>query len=357
MFLNRWWEDRRLCMPDYDGGVGTGTSGMGGTTDNSNNNSRSLSNIGPAKEETIDLGPQANSDESSLGHRSSDGTQIGTLDVKDGFTEQSSSSFFDTHYTLNGKKFGFEDEIAADVLDELGIHVNSLNLDIVEGLASIAFGIAFGVPAISLATKGLSVVGNIAQEEGAISAQQNRDIQAFSTVADFAEIAYGGMQSMSLGIDALDAGYTGIGVAELSAAAISGYFGYQAMEEQMSSLGFSASSSPADIGFSDVDGGDGNGLISSLIKKANNNLVQQKRLRDSYYADISTGDIFNKMAGGLIYQGIFAGGEFYDATTPANTNISVGEIFSMSSFSKSINAPYNYLLPKNQAGTIGYSVV
>jgi hypothetical protein len=97
--------------------------------------------------------------------------------------------------------------------------------------------------------------------------------------------------------------------------------------------------------------------VGNLTTQADQELVVEKAIRDTYYADVSTGMIFDKMAGGRLYQSVFAGDIYFDATKGPNTNFSVGESFSLSSHSLITNAPYSEFIPKNQAGTDRFSVV
>ncbi len=63
------------------------------------------------------------------------------------------------------------------------------------------------------------------------------------------------------------------------------------------------------------------------------------------------------LAGGSVYQGVFAGGDYFDATTPPDTSFCTGKIYSMSEHAKRIHAPYAHFLPHNMAGKDNFSVL
>jgi len=66
--------------------------------------------------------------------------------------------------------------------------------------------------------------------------------------------------------------------------------------------------------------------------------------------------IFDKMAGGRLYESQFAGNIYFDATTPPNTAFSVGEPFTLTDEAILIDAPYSKFLPLNQAGTDSFKI-
>jgi len=83
----------------------------------------------------------------------------------------------------------------------------------------------------------------------------------------------------------------------------------------------------------------------------------QETLRLTNLNDILSGAILDKMAGGYLYASQFAGDIYYDATTPANCNISVGGEFSLSPHCIRTNIGYIDSTLKNLAGDDGFSVV
>ena len=89
-----------------------------------------------------------------------------------------------------------------------------------------------------------------------------------------------------------------------------------------------------------------------------NKYEEQKRV--SYVSSIHDGTIFDKMAGGAIYNDIFAGGTFYDATQAPNTSCSVGELVQFGQNLIRLEFPYsNYAgeYNKNLAGDSDFSVL
>lgn len=131
------------------------------------------------------------------------------------------------------------------------------------------------------------------------------------------------------------------------------YSTYSELSELSALFGSSTSLSVSLATSTNIDNAKYENIISDAIEEE----IETKEANDMFYADIATGTIFDKLAGGRVYQGIFAGGNFFDATKGSNTNFSVGEKYSMSPFLTRIKAPYSFSLPKNQAGTSAFSVV
>lgn len=82
-----------------------------------------------------------------------------------------------------------------------------------------------------------------------------------------------------------------------------------------------------------------------------------EKAKTEQLALIINNNYYKYMAGGEIYQGVFAGGDYFDATSAPNTNFSVGEPYVMSEYARHIITPYAQFLPKNQAGTDNFSVL
>lgn len=84
---------------------------------------------------------------------------------------------------------------------------------------------------------------------------------------------------------------------------------------------------------------------------------KQEEIRLNYLSDILSGEVFDKMAGGKLYASQFAGDIYYEATTPGNLNISVGETMNISAMAIALNFGYIDSTLKNLAGDDGFSVV
>jgi hypothetical protein len=182
--------------------------------------------------------------------------------------------------------------------------------------------------------------------------------QGVETVGAIIGIAYLGMGfKTSMGIAGFGQAIgsktlTGIGYVSAFA------HGYGIYSEMESLAGIYGGTSAYSIGVSSYGIGDGGqSRIQNIINASSEELKEEYRLQGQYYADVSTGMIFDKMAGGRLYQSVFAGDIYFDATKGPNTNFSVGESFSLSSHSLITNAPYSEFIPKNQAGTDRFSVV
>jgi hypothetical protein len=97
--------------------------------------------------------------------------------------------------------------------------------------------------------------------------------------------------------------------------------------------------------------------VFDLINRYNM-IEEQKRV--SYVSSIHDGSIFDNMAGGIVYNDIFAGGTFFDATQAPNTSCSVGELPQFGQNLIRLEFPFsNYAgeYDKNLAGDSNYSVL
>lgn len=83
----------------------------------------------------------------------------------------------------------------------------------------------------------------------------------------------------------------------------------------------------------------------------------QEALRVTNLADVLSGTIFDKMAGGWMYASQFAGDVYYDATTVGNCNISVGGEFNLTPHAIAVNVGYVDSTAKNLAGDDYFNVV
>lgn len=242
----------------------------------------------------------------------------GSLNTSDHISNAgtSYSYSYDTHYHAEtNTAFGYSAEMYADLSELLGYNVDpdiAKGIEVVATIASIAM---VGLPAI----------------------------QAGMTIG-----AFGGV-----------VGSTTLGVVGYTTALVGAYSVY----DEMSNLNDIFGSSSAINTSIAMESSDSNGDMrnsnknTSLVKMADADMIRTKVLQDMAYRDIATRGVFEKMAGGVVYQGVFAGDMFFDATRGANTNFSVGEPYSMSRFAKQIHSPYIDFEPKNQAGTSSFSVV
>lgn len=83
----------------------------------------------------------------------------------------------------------------------------------------------------------------------------------------------------------------------------------------------------------------------------------QELLRITTLTAILDGTIFDRFAGGVVYNSQFAGGIYYDASTCANLNISVGGDFSLTPHAISTQFGWIDTLMKNLPGDENFSVL
>ena len=83
----------------------------------------------------------------------------------------------------------------------------------------------------------------------------------------------------------------------------------------------------------------------------------QEALRIATLASIMDGSIWDRLAGGWLYDSQFAGSVYYDATTPANLNISVGGDLSLTPHAISTQFGWIDNLMKNLPGDENFSVL
>lgn len=115
------------------------------------------------------------------------------------------------------------------------------------------------------------------------------------------------------------------------------------------------------VGVSLLASGLVNGAVLSMYPEINQNIndyeEQKESARVGNLGDVLSGEVFDKMAGGKLYASQFAGDIYYEATTPGNLNISVGEPINISPLSVALNFGYIDSTLKNLAGDDGFSVV
>ncbi|MDX9744790.1 MAG: hypothetical protein RBT59_13290 [Arcobacteraceae bacterium] len=83
----------------------------------------------------------------------------------------------------------------------------------------------------------------------------------------------------------------------------------------------------------------------------------QEFLRIAGLAATLDGTIYDRLAGGWMYDSQFAGSVYYDATTPANLNISVGGELSLTSHAINTQFGYQDITMKNLPGDDNFSVL
>lgn len=217
---------------------------------------------------------------------------------------------YDTHFYDNGNLLGHTAEMYADLSEMLGYEYSvgvAKGLEVVGSLVNIAM---IAVPLLN--------TGSLMVSAGKAWSSTSLQVAGYTTM-------FAGTYSFVDEFSSLNAIYGG-------------------------SIGLNTSLAMSNNG--------GQGLsITGLSVKADQEYVAQAELTAMYYNDVATGGIFDKLAGGRLYQGVFAGGIYYDATSSINTDFSVGKPFRMSKHSIRTNAPYSQFLPSNQAGTDTFTVV
>lgn len=310
-------KDNESISIDDDGGYSiTGTDEDGGSYGYSVDDDRNVSEAyGVSANEKGGYSVSAYSDGlfgSSTTSYSTDATGVVGESHTQGKALGVSYSFNTHHYTDTNHEYGMAAELATDISESLfGTSISEDLAKAVDTLAAIV-GIATAlqgfVTSMTIATAGL---GNSITTAGLVSAIAN--------------------------------GYT---VAD-SLTALSGIYGSTNAGAALAGYGIDSSGGASKI----------RSNIQSVINQGEQELLEAQRKRNRFYSDISNGNIFNKMAGGRLYQSQFAGDIYFDATKAPNTIFSVGEDFSLSKHALRINAPYSSFLPKNQAGSIGFDIL
>lgn len=107
------------------------------------------------------------------------------------------------------------------------------------------------------------------------------------------------------------------------------------------------------------------GIIDGAVLAMYPNLLEdiflfeqgQEYLRIAGLTAIMSGSIFDRLAGGVMYDSQFAGGVYYDASTCANLNISVGGEFALTPHAVRTQFGYQDMTMKNLAGDENFSVI
>ena len=83
----------------------------------------------------------------------------------------------------------------------------------------------------------------------------------------------------------------------------------------------------------------------------------QESLRIAALTAIMSGSIYDRLAGGWMYDSQFAGGMYYDASNVANLNISVGGEFALTPHAVRTQFGYQDMMMKNLPGDTGFNVL
>jgi len=115
------------------------------------------------------------------------------------------------------------------------------------------------------------------------------------------------------------------------------------------------------LGVSSIISGVIDGAILAMYPSLLDNMFLfeqgQESLRIAGLTAIMSGSIFDKFAGGVMYDSQFAGGVYYDASTCANLNISVGGEFSLTPHAINTQFGYQDMMMKNLSGDENFSVL
>lgn len=243
-------------------------------------------------------------------HTSISTTPLGSIGVTHTIVHTALGSLkYDTHHYADNTAYGIVAELVADVAEgvfDVKIHEDVAKaVDVASGLVSVglavtSFGTSFALlssPVAKLQVLGaLSLVGNITSVYDSLT-----------------------------NINALLGGSSGVGV---GLAMESGRFE-----------------------------SDGNGdRIFRETQKIVEQEAREELAKKAYLSHLINNDLYKFMAGGEVYQGVFAGGDFFDATTAPIPIFSVGEPYVMSEDARRVHAPYAHFLPKNMAGSENFSV-
>ncbi|PID47319.1 MAG: hypothetical protein CR967_04590 [Proteobacteria bacterium] len=211
---------------------------------------------------------------------------------------------YDTHIYRNGKEYGFAAELAADVSE--GFFDSSIHEDTAVVIDATAKAVGIGISLSALPVTGAML------SSGIVGLQIAGALSLTSTFADIKDLAE--------------------------------FFGEHFPGSQVSvELAMENHSSA--------------GELTNLTYKAYIKDQQEQKNKINQLALILGGEYGKYMAGGSIYNGVFAGGNYFDASQSPDLGFSVGESYIMSEHAKRIHIPYVRFLPKNIAGVDGFSVL
>lgn len=115
------------------------------------------------------------------------------------------------------------------------------------------------------------------------------------------------------------------------------------------------------LGISSIISGIIDGAILAMYPNLLNDMFLfeqgQESLRIAGLAAIMSGGIFDRLAGGVMYDSQFAGGVYYDASTCANLNISVGGEFALTPHAVRTQFGYQDMTMKNLPGDKNFSII
>lgn len=243
-------------------------------------------------------------------------TEIATIEKEAEFLGIGLGFNTDKHYNAKGE-FGTFDEISADFLEALNIEVTPLNTNVVTGLASLALGIFMGASSITLALSAISVGANVAQLNGVLSEEENNSIQAATAFIGLGISTMSFMQQTAA-LASMSSYMTTSGkIMAATVTAINAYGLYNQFNKIAEKYGVDVSTISASElhGFdSSLEaGGDGGDTVNALV-------VYENFMRWYVLTKIDIGepgqqldseDFFLKMAGGILYNSMFAGGLYY----------------------------------------------
>lgn len=216
---------------------------------------------------------------------------------------------YDTHIHFTGEKYGFAAELTADMAES--VFGTKLDEDWAKGIEVVSGALGIGLSIISIPTSmALLSVPMIGVKIAGVVALASHLQNVYSQITHLQDV-----------------------------------FGYiPEVNTELESL----KSNPFDF-----DNNEAKEKISNLIQKAK----YEEFVKKQNLAHILNNDIYKFMAGGEVYNGVFAGGRYFDATKCPDTGFSVGFPYVMSEHARRIHAPYTEFLAKNQAGTDGFSVL
>lgn len=253
-----------------------------------------------------------------------------------------SSSYKDSWYGNSISTIGYSTEtgLAGDVSV-----AKEFNLEFTVG------GISFDASAfgdVSINGYSLGLFGAIGYKVAGVKAAQIAE--TLSLGVSF----YTGFQAFQMGMGLASFGLKGVGLV----ASISGVYGMYSSMVAASAL-YGATRTMSNTLASRGSYGDGNTdanfLIAVAEAQAEVEAIASSNLE--FYTDLASGTIFDKMAGGLLYDVKLAGNSYYDASSINNPKVSVGAGLNISKHSLRINNPYkDFEFPK-LAGSDNWSVL
>lgn len=115
------------------------------------------------------------------------------------------------------------------------------------------------------------------------------------------------------------------------------------------------------LGLSSIISGIIDGAVLAMYPNLLNDMFLfeqgQESLRIAGLTAIMSGSIFDRLAGGVMYDSQFAGGVYYDASTCANLNISVGGEFALTPHAVRTQFGYQDMTMKNLPGDKNFTVI